>query len=158
MNSRNPRFEFDKAEIRKAAATAGVEILAVFAAGDADPESAFNEIVQRRVDAVLLHPDAALYNRVRRLIESAAAHRVPTIYNGREVVQIGGLMSYGPELGRVLWQAGVYVGRILKGDKPSDLPIQQPTKFELAINLKTANALGLVVPATLIARADEVIE
>jgi putative ABC transport system substrate-binding protein len=158
MNSSNPRVEPDKKEMHDAAAAAGVRLRFVYAAGTGDPQSAFEEITREDVQAVLVHPDAVLYNRIKEIVEFAAQHKVPTIYNGREVVALGGLISYGPDIVSLLRQAGVYTGRILKGEKPGDLPVQQPTKFELAINLKSAKALGITMPATLVARADEVIE
>ena len=158
MNSKNPRVDSDKKDMQRAAAAAGVRLRFVYAAGDGDAQSAYQEITKEGVQAVLVHPDAVLYNRIKEIVEFAARHKVPTIYNGREVVALGGLISYGPDIVSLLRQAGVYTGRILKGEKPGDLPVQQPTKFVLAVNLKTAKVLGLAVPATLLARADEVIE
>ena len=105
-----------------------------------------------------MHHNSVLYARIREIIASAARHRIPAIYFIRECAELGGLMSYGPDLDEMLRQAGLYAGRILKGAKAADLPIQQPTKFELIINLTTAKALGLTVPSSLLARADQVIE
>ena len=107
---------------------------------------------------MVLLPDPTVIEHSRRLAELAQSARLPTAFQRRENVDAGGLLSYGPDLNNQLRQAAFYVDRILKGEKPAELPVQQPTKVELVINLKTAKALGLTVPATLIARADEVIE
>src|SRR5262245_60015332 len=158
VNSNSQSFEADSMDIRQAARSIGAQIHIIHAAGQGDPDSAFAEVVRNQVAAVLVHPDSVLYSRIGEIVGLAARHRVPTIYFSRECLEQGGLMSYGPALRYVLRQAGVYAGRILKGEKPSDLPVQQPTKFELVIKLKAAKALGLTVPPALLARADEVIE
>jgi putative ABC transport system substrate-binding protein len=158
MNAENPAFETDKADIQAAAAAIGVQMITLHAAGEREMEAAFAEIVQRRVDAVLFHPDAALYSRHTQFIDLAARHAMPTIHNNLEGAQLGGLIGYGPDLDHIFRQAGIYAGRILKGEKPSALPVQQPTKFQLVINRKTAKALGITIPPSLLARADEVIE
>ena len=119
------------------------------------PSSSFP---QRRIGAVLINPDPFLLGRADRIAMLAQRQRLPTIFHLREPVAAGGLMSYGASFADAHRQAGVYVGRILKGEKPSDLPVLQPTKFDLVINLKAAKALGLTVPDKLLALADEVIE
>ena len=121
-------------------------------AGTQEIEAAFAKFVELKIDTLLLIPDRELFARL------AARYAMPTIYYSREYVAAGGLVSYGASFTGTFRQAGNYVGRILRGAKPADLPVWQPTNFELAINLKAAKALGLTLPATLLARADEVIE
>jgi len=115
-------------------------------------------MVHHRVGAVILVPDPFLISRREQLVELAASHAMPTIYPNRLFADLGGLMSYGASTLDLIKQAGSYAGKILKGAKPADLPIQQSTKVELVINLRTAKSLGLTVPPELLARADEVIE
>jgi putative tryptophan/tyrosine transport system substrate-binding protein len=143
----------------EAAATAiGLQIQVLNASDSDEIDAAFATLVKRSTDAVLLAPDAFLNSRRVQIAILAARHMVPVVYTVRDYAEAGGLMSYGTDLTNSVRQQGIYAGRILKGAKPADLPVIQSTKFELVINLRTAKALGLEVPAQLLARADEVIE
>src|SRR5262245_23447491 len=130
----------------------------VKARGPEDFDRAFSDMTSAGADALIVLPSSMLFNERRRLVDLAAKHRLPAVYFGREFVDAGGLMAYGPNFADVFRRAATYVDKILKGAKPADLPVEQPTKFELVINLKTAKALGLEVPTQLIAQADELIE
>jgi putative ABC transport system substrate-binding protein len=158
INPGNPQVRFLLADVQAAAAAMGqqLEIIAVATTGDISP--AFSEAVRKQADALLIHADPMFTNRPVQLATLAARHAMPAIYGLREFAEAGGLMSYGSDFTDVFRQAGTYAGRILMGEKPADLPILQVTKFEFIVNLQTAEALGLEVPATLLAIADEVIE
>jgi putative ABC transport system substrate-binding protein len=142
----------------RAARTLGIQLQFVEARGAADIDNAFSEITGARSDALTVLVSGMLLGERRRLVDIAAKNRLPVVYTFRELVDAGGLMSYGPSLADLFRRAASYVDKILKGTKPADLPVEQPTKFDLVINLKTAKALGLTVPPTLLTRADEVIE
>jgi putative ABC transport system substrate-binding protein len=144
--------------LQEAAKTKGQPLLVVTASSDRDFEGAFGSIVSDGAAALLVMSDPFFFQSSNQLIALGVRHRVPTIFWSSEIVAAGGLMSYGASIPDAFRLAGIYAGRILKGAKPAELPIMQPTKFELAINLKTARALGLDVPPTLLSRADEVIE
>jgi putative ABC transport system substrate-binding protein len=128
------------------------------ASNDAEIDAAFATLAAHPVGAIIVSPDSLFTTRTARIAALALKHAVPTIFGFRESAVAGALASYGPNISHAYRDAGRYVGRILKGDKPGDLPVTQPTSFELVINLRTAKALGLNVPPTLLARADEVIE
>jgi putative ABC transport system substrate-binding protein len=146
------------ADLQAAASTLGLQLVVVNARTDSDLEMAFASFSQQRVNAVLV-VDSTLFNRrVEQVAALAARHALPAIFPYREYVLAGGLMSYGSKLSYAYHQAGNYTGRILKGEKPADLPAEQAVKIELTFNLKTAKALGLTIPETLLATADEVIQ
>jgi putative tryptophan/tyrosine transport system substrate-binding protein len=158
-NPTNPQqTESETREARDAAHSLGLELLIVNASNESEIDSAFATLVQRGAHALFVIGDALFTSRREQLVSLAARNAIPTIFTFREFALAGGLISYGSVLVDVYRQAGVYVGRILKGTKPADLPVVQAAKLELVINLKTARALGLDLPPTVIALADEVIE
>ena len=157
-NPNNPTSELTARDVLAAAPVAGVKVQILKASTDREIEAAFANRVQARTEALRVGSDLFFGNRIERLIELAAHHAIPTMYAFREFVVAGGLISYGTNQTETYRQVGLYTGRILKGEKPADLPVQQTTKPELIINLKTAKALGLTVPPSILARADEVIE
>jgi ABC-type uncharacterized transport system substrate-binding protein len=157
-NPNNPTFELTTRDVLAAAPVMGLTVQTLKASTDREIDAAFASLVQARTGALLVGSDAFFNSRIERLIELAAHHAIPTMYPVREFVVAGGLISYGTSLTEMYRQVGLHTGRILKGEKPADLPVIQTTKFPLIINLKTAKALGLQIPDRLLALADEVIE
>ena len=157
-NPANPYHVFAVGEMKRAAASLGVQLQFLEATGPAQFERAFNEMAKQRAGALMVVPDSMFQFHRTRLAELAARGRLPAAYGVREYVEAGGLMSYGPDLPEIWKRAATYVDKILRGTNPAELPVEQPTKFELVINLKTATALGLMIPPALLARADQVIE
>ena len=158
INPKNQLADTQLNDVRVAARSLGQPIYIAYASSESEFEPAFAALTRQRVGALLLGTDVVFFNGRGELVALAARHDIPAIYTFREYVLDGGLISYGAIQTETVRQAGVYTGRILKGANPGDLPVVQPTKFELVINLKTAKALGLTVPQSLLARADEVIE
>jgi putative tryptophan/tyrosine transport system substrate-binding protein len=158
VNPTNPQAETDTREALEAARVLGLQVHFLNTRNNSDIDSAFVTLVQRHAGALLIEGDGLFVTRMKQLVVLTARHAIPAIYQGRDFPDAGGLLSYGASRADALRIAGVYTGRILKGEKPADLPVQQSTKVELILNLATAKALGLEVPPTLSARADEVIE
>jgi putative ABC transport system substrate-binding protein len=158
VNPDNPNAEADTADAQTAAHALGQQTRVVHARGERDFDAAFANLAEQRIDALFVASDVLFLSRRDHLVALAARHRLPAIYDRRELAEVGGLVSYGTNFVDAHRLVGTYVGRILKGEKPAELPVVQPTKFELVINLKTAKALGVDIPPTLLALADEVIE
>jgi putative ABC transport system substrate-binding protein len=154
----SPEDKTERSQIEAAAKTAGQQILIVDAARDSEIDSAFATFAEKRVGAVLVGSGPFFRSHKEQIVALAARHALPTSYSLREYVEAGGLMSYGTSITNAYREAGIYAARILKGEKPTELPVMQSTKFELAINVRTAKTLGITVPAMLLVTADDVIE
>ena len=158
VNPNNPTTERVVRDVQEAARAKGVQLQVLKAGSESEIDAAFASLVQLHAAALVVAGDAFFTSRRDQLAALALRLAVPAIYPAREFTVAGGLISYGTSLAGVWRQAGIYAGRILKGAKPADLPVQQPTTFELVVNLTTAKALGLTVPPSILSRADEVIE
>src|SRR5262245_7661151 len=158
VNPNNPNTETDTSEAQAAARLLGLKLQLVHARNESEIQAAFANLAEKRVGAVVVVSDAIFNSRPEQLAALAKRHTMPAVYSLREFARAGGLMSYGTSLAEAYRQAGLHTGRILKGEKPEDLPVIQATKVELATNVKTAKALGVAFPLSLLGRADEVIE
>jgi putative ABC transport system substrate-binding protein len=158
FNPKSPEAETVSRDVEVAAHAIGLQTHVLTASSESDIDAVFASLVQRRIGAIVVATDPFFTLHRDRLLALTARHRIAAIYDTREYAEAGGLVSYGTNIPDAYHQLGVYAGRVLKGEKPADLPVQQPTRFELVINLKSAKALGLTVPLTLQVAADEVIE
>jgi putative ABC transport system substrate-binding protein len=158
VNRNNPNFEFEIIDAQSAAAEIGGQVDVIYAANSGDIDMGFTNLIQKRTDALVVSPSTLFSIRRAQLVTLAARHAMPTIYDGREYVTAGGLMSYGPDNIDQARHVGIYTGRILKGGTPADFPVMRATKFDFIINLQTAKLLDLTIPETLLATADEVIQ
>ena len=158
VNPNDPQSERIVKYVQEAAGSKGVQLPIVMATGEGEIDAAFAAVAELHARALAIGSDPFFFSRRDQIVALASRNTVPTIYQEREYVEAGGLISYGASIAAMYRQAGIYAGEILKGTSPADLPVQQPTRFELVINLKAATALGLSVPQSLLARADEVIE
>jgi len=158
VNPTNPNADIQSRDLKAAAVALGLQLHVLYASSERDFDTVFTTLAQLRVGGLVIAPDAFFISRSEQLAELTVRHALPAIFSYREFAAAGGLLSYGGSSTDQFRQAGIYAGRILKGERPADLPVQQVTKIELIINLKIAKVLGLTVPLSLLGRADEVIE
>jgi putative ABC transport system substrate-binding protein len=158
INSKFPLTLAEAHDMQAAAHSLGLQLTVLDGSTEGEIDAVFAGLARQKVDALLINMDPFLFGQQEQIVQLAARYKIPTLYFLREFVDAGGLMSYGPKINNGYRQAGIYVGRILKGEKVGELPVVQPTKFDLVINLRTARTLGLEIPTILLVRADEVIE
>ena len=158
VNPTRPGVDAQKVQVQEAAQPLGLSLHILEASSEQDFDAVFQEVVRQQVGALVVAPDALFLDRRGQIAELATRYTIPTMYELREYVEAGGLVSYGPSTAVLYQQGGTLTGRILRGEKPADLPVMQPTKFELVINMKTAKALGLTISSGLLSIADELIE
>jgi ABC-type uncharacterized transport system substrate-binding protein len=158
INSKFPLTLAEARDMQAAAHSLGLQLTVLDGSTEGEIDAVFAGLARQKVDALLINTDPFLFGQREQIVQLAARYKIPTLYFLREFVDAGGLMSYGPNIQNGYRQAGIYVGRILKGEKVGELPVVQPTKFDLVINLRTARTLGLEIPTILLVRADEVIE
>ena len=158
VNSQFPLTLAEARDMQAAAHSLGLQLTVLDASTESEIEATFAGFAQQKFDALVINTDPFLFGRREQIVQLAERYKVPALYFLREFVDAGGLISYGPNTHNGYRQAGIYVGRILKGEKVGELPVVQPTKFDLVINLRTARTLGLEIPTTLLVSADEVIE
>ncbi|MFZ1948646.1 MAG: ABC transporter substrate-binding protein, partial [Pseudolabrys sp.] len=158
VNPTRPGVDAQKIQVQEAAQPLGLSLHILEASSERDFDAVFQEVVRQQVSALVVAPDALFLDRRGQIAELATRYTIPTMYELREYVEAGGLVSYGPSTAVLYQQGGILTGRILRGEKPADLPVMQPTKFELVINMKTAKALGLTISSGLLSIADELVE
>jgi putative ABC transport system substrate-binding protein len=158
LNPNNPNAESDGKEFPAAARALGQEVVVLTARTEPELEQVFASLAERKVGALVVNSDSFFLGRRSQIVEMAAKHRVPAMYDGRDFVAAGGLIGYGASRSDIFRQAGLRVGLIVKGAKPAELPVVQPTKFELIVNQKAAKALGITIPSTVLGYTDEVID
>jgi putative ABC transport system substrate-binding protein len=158
MNPTNPNVKIEEADAAAGAKKLGLETVTLNARSSSEIDAAFDQLLNAKADAIITGTDPIILDRREQIVALASRHKLPTMGFVHQFATVGALLSYGPSISWMYRQAGDYVGQILKGAKPAEMPVLQPTQFELVINLKTAKALGITVPPTLLARADEVIE
>jgi putative tryptophan/tyrosine transport system substrate-binding protein len=158
INSKFPLTLTEARDMEAAAHSLGLQLTVLDGSTEGEIDAVFAGLARQKVDALLINTDPFLFGRREQIVQLAARYKIPTVYFLREFVDAGGLMSYGPNIHNGYRQAGIYVGRILKGENVGELPVVQPTKFDLVINLRTARTLGLEIPTLLLIRADEIIE